>query len=38
MPIYLRRFYLKRLQKHYKEENAAIKKAQQKANRPRFKK
>jgi|TARA_B100001964_G_scaffold199813_1_gene226373 hypothetical protein len=38
MPIYLRRFYLKRLQKQYKEENDAIKKAQQKVRRPKFKK
>jgi len=37
MPIYLRRFYLKRLQKQYKEENDAIKKAQQKVRRPNSK-
>ena len=30
MPIYLRTFYFKRLQKHYSDEAAEIKKAQQK--------
>jgi hypothetical protein len=40
MPIYLRKFYFTRLQKHYKEESAEIKKAQQKNKslRPSFKK
>ena len=40
MPIYLRKFYFKRLQKHYKEEQEAIKKAQQKnkTSHPNFKK
>ena len=30
MPIYLRKFYFKRLQKHYKEQNEEMKKANQK--------
>ena len=30
MPIYLRKFYFKRLQKHYKDESEAIKKTNQK--------
>ena len=30
MPIYLRRFYFKRLQKHFTDEAERIKKAQQK--------
>jgi len=40
MPIYLRKFYFKRLQKHYKEQNEEIKKANQKSKRshPSFKK
>jgi len=38
MPIYLRRFYLKRLQKQYKAESDAIKKSQQKSKYPKFKK
>ena len=40
MPIYLRTFYFKRLQKHFKEEAEAIKKAQQKnkTKHPSFKK
>ena len=40
MPIYLRTFYFKRLQKHFKEEAESIKKAQQKnkSSRPSFKK
>ena len=40
MPIYLRKFYYKRLQKHYKDEADEIKKAQQKnkSTRPSFKK
>jgi len=38
MPIYLRRFYLQRLTKHYKKEAEEMKKAQQKSNKPRFKK
>ena len=37
MPIYLRKFYFKRLQKHYKEEAAEIKKANQK-NKQTYKK
>ena len=40
MPIYLRRFYFKRLQKYYKEQEAETKKAQQKnkVKYPTFKK
>jgi len=40
MPIYLRKFYFKRLQKHYKDESEAIKKANQKnkSSPPIFKK
>ena len=40
MPIYLRNFYFKRLQKHYKDEQEAIKKAQNKnkTSHPNFKK
>tara|TARA_Y100000034_G_C6634607_1_gene277192 strand:+ start:139 stop:255 length:117 start_codon:yes stop_codon:yes gene_type:complete len=38
MPIYLRRFYLKRLQKQYKEESDALKKSQQKSKHPKFRK
>jgi len=40
MPIYLRKFYFKRLQKHYKDEAEEIKKSQQKnkSSRPSFKK
>ena len=40
MPIYLRKFYFKRLQKHYKDEAEEVKKAQQKnkGSRPSFKK
>ena len=40
MPIYLRKFYFKRLQKHYKDEAEEIKKAQQKnkSSRPSSKK
>ena len=40
MPIYLRTFYFKRLQKHFKEETEAIKKEQQKNKKsfPSFKK
>ena len=40
MPIYLRRFYFKRLQKHYEKEAADIKKANQKnkVKYPTFKK
>ena len=40
MPIYLRTFYFKRLQKHFKEEAEQIKKAQQKnkTSHPSFKK
>ena len=40
MPIYLRKFYYKRLQKHYKDEADEIKKAQQKnkSTLPSFKK
>ena len=30
MPIYLRKFYFKRLQKHYKEEKEQIEKANKK--------
>tara|TARA_R100000353_G_C6445829_1_gene179869 strand:- start:295 stop:408 length:114 start_codon:yes stop_codon:yes gene_type:complete len=37
MPIYLRKFYFKRLEKHYKEQAEEIKKARQK-NKPNFKK
>jgi len=40
MPIYLRKFYFKRLQKHFKDEAEEVKKAQQKnkSSRPSFKK
>ena len=40
MPIYLRKFYFKRLQKHYKEQNEEVKKANQKnkVTAPIFKK
>jgi len=40
MPIYLRNFYFKRLQEHYKKEAAEIKKAQNKnkTSVPNFKK
>ena len=40
MPIYLRNFYFKRLQKHYKDEAESIKKAQNKnkTSHPNFKK
>ena len=40
MPIYLRKFYFKRLQKHYKEEAEEVKKANQKnkVTAPIFKK
>jgi len=40
MPIYLRKFYFKRLQKHYEEQNEEIKKAQQKNKKsnPSYKK
>tara|TARA_B100001564_G_C20365078_1_gene545220 strand:- start:30 stop:239 length:210 start_codon:yes stop_codon:yes gene_type:complete len=40
MPIYLRKFYFKRLEKHYKEQEQEINKAQQKENPkpPQFKK
>jgi hypothetical protein len=31
MPIYLRRYYLKRLEKQYKDENDAIEKASKKS-------
>ena len=40
MPIYLRTFYFKRLQKHFKEQTEEMKKAQQKnkSTMPSFKK
>ena len=40
MPIYLRKFYFKRLQKHYTEEKEVADKAQKKirATPPSFKK
>ena len=40
LPVYLRRFYLKRLENQYKVEETQIKKAQQKQKRnlPQFKK
>ena len=40
MPIYLRKFYFKRLQKHYKDEAEEVKKAQNKnkTSHPNFKK
>ena len=40
MPIYLRKFYFKRLQTHFKEQNEEMKKAQQKnkTSHPSFKK
>ena len=40
MPIYLRKFYFKRLQKHYKDEAEQAKKVQQKnkSSRPSYKK
>jgi hypothetical protein len=36
MPIYLRTFYFKRLEKHYKEEAEQVKKANQK-NKTKYK-
>ena len=40
MPIYLRTFYFKRLQKHFKDEAEEVKKARQKnkSSHPSFKK
>ena len=40
MPIYLRKFYFKRLQKHFKEQAEEVKNAEQKnkSSRPSFKK
>lgn len=40
MPVYLRKFYFKRLQKHYKDEVDAIEKSRKKskASPPIFKK
>jgi len=40
MPIYLRKFYFKRLQKHYKDEADAMEKARNKSKSspPAFKK
>jgi len=40
MPIYLRKFYFKRLDRHYKEQREEVDKAQQKKNPspPQFKK
>lgn len=40
MPIYLRKFYFKRLQKHYKDEADAVEKARNKSKSspPTFKK
>jgi len=39
MPIYLRRYYLKRLEQQYKDENAAYEKAAKKSQsrRPKIK-
>ena len=40
MPIYLRKFYFKRLQKYFEDQAEEVKKAQQKnkSSRPSFKK
>jgi len=40
MPIYLRKFYFKRLSKHYKERNEEMEKANRKnkSSHPNFKK
>ena len=38
MPIYLRTFYFKRLQKHFKEQAAEYEKARSGASKPSFKK
>jgi len=40
MPIYLRKFYFKRLQKHFENQAEEVKKRQQenKSSRPSFKK
>jgi len=36
MPVYLRRWYIQRLDRAYKEENEAIEKAQKKSIKPNF--
>ena len=38
LPIYLRRYYLKRLKQQYDEENSAYKKASKTPSRPNIKK
>jgi hypothetical protein len=38
MPVYLRRWYIQRLDKAYKEENEALEKAQKKSPKPNFSK
>jgi len=36
MPVYLRRWYIQRLEKAYKEENEAVEKAQRKSSKSNF--
>ena len=36
MPVYLRRWYLQRLEKAYEEENASIEKARKKSSKQNF--
>jgi len=36
MPVYLRRWYIQRLEQAYKEENEAVAKAQKKSSKPNF--
>ena len=36
MPVYLRRWYIQRLDKAYKEEKEAIEKSQRKSTNPNF--
>ena len=38
MPIYLRTFYFRRLQKHFKEQAAEYEKARKGTSKPSFKK
>ena len=38
MPIYLRTFYFRRLQKHYKEQADELEKARKGSSKPSFKK
>ena len=38
MPIYLRKFYFKRIDKYYKDKNKKIEEANKKVKQPTFKK